>query len=189
MMSRLARRIGDEPLLRIARRFLAAGRCSTASAPCYEGTPQGGPLSLLLTNLLLDDLDKELEHRGHRFCRYADDRNICVQALETPPDTGRETEPRKLAEPRGLPDRVVHGRRPQPLSEVEKTHGVTRPLLVVAAAGRDQPALAASQRQQQRAAAALWLLSIVSTAFQSAGAWSGIAKTADAYPISRYQLR
>ena len=46
----------------------------------HEGTPQGGPLSPLLSNLLLDDLDKELERRGHRFCRYADDCNIYVRS-------------------------------------------------------------------------------------------------------------
>jgi RNA-directed DNA polymerase len=45
-----------------------------------EGTPQGGPLSPLLSNILLDDLDKELERRGHRFCRYADDCNIYVKS-------------------------------------------------------------------------------------------------------------
>jgi len=82
MMSRLARRIGDKRLLRIVRRFLAAGMMQHGvSTARYEGTPQGGPLSPLLANLLLDDLDKELEHRGHRFCRYADDCNIYVRSL------------------------------------------------------------------------------------------------------------
>jgi RNA-directed DNA polymerase len=81
MMSRLARRIGDQRLLRIVRRFLAAGMMQHgASTARYEGTPQGGPLSPLLANLLLDDLDKELERRGHRFCRYADDCNIYVRS-------------------------------------------------------------------------------------------------------------
>jgi RNA-directed DNA polymerase len=74
MMGRLARRIGDKRLLRIIRRFLAAGMMQYGvSTARYEGTPQGGPLSPLLANLLLDDLDKELERRGHQFCRYADD--------------------------------------------------------------------------------------------------------------------
>ena len=80
-MSRLARRVGDKRLLRIVRRFLQAGLM--ADGVCrerYEGTPQGGPLSPLLANLLLDDLDKELERRGHRFCRYADDCNIFVRS-------------------------------------------------------------------------------------------------------------
>ena len=79
LMSRLARRIGDKRLLRIIRRFLQAGMMQ--GGVCmerHEGTPQGGPLSPLLANLLLDDLDKELERRGHRFCRYADDCNIYV---------------------------------------------------------------------------------------------------------------
>lgn len=78
-MARLARRIGDKRLLRIIRRFLAVGMMQ--SGVClerHEGTPQGGPLSPLLANLLLDDLDKELVRRGHRFCRYADDCNIYV---------------------------------------------------------------------------------------------------------------
>ncbi len=80
-MARLARRIGDKRLLRIVRCFLQAGMM--ADGVCierHEGTPQGGPLSPLLANLLLDDLDKELEHRGHRFCRYADDCNIYVRS-------------------------------------------------------------------------------------------------------------
>ena len=80
-MARLARRIGDKRLLRIIRRFLQAGMM--ADGVCSErreGTPQGGPLSPLLANLLLDDLDKELERRGHRFCRYADDCNIYVRS-------------------------------------------------------------------------------------------------------------
>jgi len=82
LMSRIARRIGDKRLLRIIRRFLQAdlmqdGVCIARD----EGTPQGGPLSPLLANLLLDDLDKELESRGHCFCRYADDCNIYVRSL------------------------------------------------------------------------------------------------------------
>lgn len=82
LMARLARRIGDKRLLRIIRRFLEAGLLQ--NGVCVrrtEGTPQGGPLSPLLANILLDDLDKELEKRGHRFCRYADDCNIYVRSL------------------------------------------------------------------------------------------------------------
>jgi RNA-directed DNA polymerase len=80
LMARVARHVRDKRLLRITRRFLEArmmwdGVCIER----YEGTPQGGPLSPLLANLLLDDLDKELERRGHRFCRYADDCNIYVR--------------------------------------------------------------------------------------------------------------
>jgi RNA-directed DNA polymerase len=80
LMSRLARRVGDKRLLRIVRSFLEAGMmCNGVCIARHEGTPQGGPLSPLLANLLLDDLDKELEKRGHTFCRYADDCNIYVQ--------------------------------------------------------------------------------------------------------------
>lgn len=81
LMARLARHVADKRLLRIVRRFLQAGMMM--EGVCVrrdEGTPQGGPLSPLLANLLLDDLDKELERRGHRFCRYADDCNIYVRS-------------------------------------------------------------------------------------------------------------
>lgn len=81
LMARLARHVADPRLLRIVRRFLEAGMMT--EGVCVrrdEGTPQGGPLSPLLANLLLDDLDKELERRGHRFCRYADDCTIYVQS-------------------------------------------------------------------------------------------------------------
>jgi RNA-directed DNA polymerase len=81
LMARLARRLGDKRLLRIIRRFLEAGLMQQGvCVERHEGTPQGGPLSPLLANLLLDDLDRELEHRGHAFCRYADDCNIYVQS-------------------------------------------------------------------------------------------------------------
>lgn len=81
LMSRLARRVGDRRLLTITRRFLEAGMMQEGvCVERHEGTPQGGPLSPLLANLLLDDLDRELERRGHTFCRYADDCNIYVQS-------------------------------------------------------------------------------------------------------------
>jgi len=81
MMSRLARRIKDKRVLRLIRRYLQAGMMSNGLATARrEGTPQGGPLSPLLSNILLDELDKELERRGHKFCRYADDCNIYVQS-------------------------------------------------------------------------------------------------------------
>lgn len=80
LMGRLSRWVGDKRLLRIIRRFLEAGMLQEGvKIRRVEGTPQGGPLSPLLANLLLDDLDKELERRGHRFCRYADDCNIYVR--------------------------------------------------------------------------------------------------------------
>jgi RNA-directed DNA polymerase len=81
LMARLGRWVGDKRMLRIIGRFLRAGLMQ--NGVCIgreEGTPQGGPLSPLMANLLLDDLDKELERRGHRFCRYADDCNIYVQS-------------------------------------------------------------------------------------------------------------
>jgi RNA-directed DNA polymerase len=80
LMARLARKVADKRLLRIVRRFLEAGMMQDGvCVERHEGTPQGGPLSPLLANLLLDDLDKELERRGHCFCRYADDCNIYVR--------------------------------------------------------------------------------------------------------------
>lgn len=81
LMARLARRVADKRLLRIIRRFLRSGLLQQGVyVERHEGTPQGGPLSPLLANLLLDDLDKELEARGHCFCRYADDCNIYVRS-------------------------------------------------------------------------------------------------------------
>jgi RNA-directed DNA polymerase len=81
LMSRLARRIKDKRILLLIRRYLQAGIMEDGLV-CQrvEGTPQGGPLSPLLSNVLLDDLDKELERRGHRFVRYADDCNIYVRS-------------------------------------------------------------------------------------------------------------
>jgi len=81
LMSRLARRIKDKRVLRLIRRYLQAGMMSNGLTTARrEGTPQGGPLSPLLSNILLDELDKELERRGHRFCRYADDCNVYVRS-------------------------------------------------------------------------------------------------------------
>jgi RNA-directed DNA polymerase len=79
LMARVARKIGDKRVLRLIRRYLQAGLMQGGiETQRTEGTPQGGPLSPLLSNILLDDLDKELERRGHAFCRYADDCNIYV---------------------------------------------------------------------------------------------------------------
>ena len=77
LMARVSRKIKDKRVLALIGRFLRAGMMQ--NGVCVrreEGTPQGGPLSPLLANILLDDLDKELEARGHKFCRYADDCNI-----------------------------------------------------------------------------------------------------------------
>jgi RNA-directed DNA polymerase len=81
LMSRVARRVRDKRLLRLIGRYLTSGvMIGGVIRVQEEGTPQGGPLSPLLSNILLDDLDKELERRGHRFCRYADDCNIYVKS-------------------------------------------------------------------------------------------------------------
>ena len=81
LMGRIARRITDKRILRLIRRYLQAGiMVNGVVQERYAGTPQGGPLSPLLSNILLDELDKELERRGHKFCRYADDCNIYVRS-------------------------------------------------------------------------------------------------------------
>ena len=81
LLSRVARRIQDKRLLKLIRRFLGAGMMLGGVVSSRKaGTPQGGPLSPVLSNVLLDDLDKELERRGHAFCRYADDCNIYVRS-------------------------------------------------------------------------------------------------------------
>jgi RNA-directed DNA polymerase len=81
LMARVARRVKDKRRLRLLRRYLEAGvRVEGVVQAHEEGTPQGSPLSPLLSNILLDELDKELERRGHRFCRYADDGNIYVKS-------------------------------------------------------------------------------------------------------------
>jgi RNA-directed DNA polymerase len=81
LMGRIANRIEDKRLLKLIRAFLNAGVMENGLvSPNVEGTPQGGPLSPLLSNLVLDELDRELERRGHRFVRYADDCNIYVRS-------------------------------------------------------------------------------------------------------------
>ena len=81
LMGLLARRITDRRILILVRRYLQAGMLEGGLvSPRREGTPQGGPLSPLLSNVLLTELDRELERRGHRFCRYADDCNIYVRS-------------------------------------------------------------------------------------------------------------
>jgi group II intron reverse transcriptase/maturase len=81
LMARVARQVQDPTVLRLIRRFLEAGMMANGvETPRYEGTPQGGPLSPLLSNILLTDLDRELEKRKLLFCRYADDCNIYVSS-------------------------------------------------------------------------------------------------------------
>jgi RNA-directed DNA polymerase len=81
LMGQVAKRVEDKRLLQLIRAFLNAGVMEDGLvSPSVEGTPQGGPLSPLLSNLVLDELDRELERRGHRFVRYADDSNIYVRS-------------------------------------------------------------------------------------------------------------
>jgi len=81
LMGQIAKRVEDKRLLKLIRAFLNAGVMENGLvSPSVEGTPQGGPLSPLLSNVVLDELDRELERRGHRFVRYADDCNIYVRS-------------------------------------------------------------------------------------------------------------
>jgi RNA-directed DNA polymerase len=81
LMVKIAERVSDKRLLKLIRAFLRAGVMEGGLvSPVDEGTPQGGPLSPLLSNIVLDEFDRELEHRGHRFARYADDSNIYVRS-------------------------------------------------------------------------------------------------------------
>lgn len=81
LMQRLSKRIGDKRLLRLINAYLKAGMMEEGLVEQRTaGTPQGGPLSPLLSNIVLDELDRELESRGHSFCRYADDCNIYVKS-------------------------------------------------------------------------------------------------------------
>ena len=81
LMGQIAKRVEDKRLLKLIRAFLNAGVMENGLvSPSVEGTPQGGPLSPLLSNLVLDELDRELERRGHCFVRYADDSNIYVRS-------------------------------------------------------------------------------------------------------------
>lgn len=81
LMGRLAKRIADKRMLRLIRRYLEADIVANGvTVERHEGTPQGGPLSPLLANVLLDEVDKELERCGHTFCRYADDCNVYVRS-------------------------------------------------------------------------------------------------------------
>ncbi len=84
LMGQVAKQVEDKRLLKLIRAFLNAGVMENGLvSPSVEGTPQGGPLSPLLSNLVLDELDRELERRGHRYVRYADDCNIYVRSQRT----------------------------------------------------------------------------------------------------------
>ena len=81
LMGKLEKKIKDKRLLKLIRKYLESGvLINGIKVSSEEGTPQGGPLSPLLANIMLDDVDKELEKRGHKFCRYADDCNIYVKS-------------------------------------------------------------------------------------------------------------
>jgi retron-type reverse transcriptase len=81
LMSLVARKVKDKRVLKLIRGYLESGiMMNGVKVKSEEGTPQGGPLSPLLANIILDELDKELEKRGHKFCRYADDCNIYVKS-------------------------------------------------------------------------------------------------------------
>ncbi|MGC9293657.1 MAG: reverse transcriptase domain-containing protein, partial [Acidobacteriaceae bacterium] len=81
LMQKLSLKIDDGRVLSLIRRYLEAGMMAEGIvSPRTEGTPQGGPLSPLLSNILLTELDRELQRRGHAFCRYADDCNIYVKS-------------------------------------------------------------------------------------------------------------
>jgi RNA-directed DNA polymerase len=83
LMARVARKVKDKRVLLLIRRYLQAGVMESGrTMASLEGTPQGGPLSPMLSNIMLDDLDKELERRGHQFCRYADDCNVYVRSQQ-----------------------------------------------------------------------------------------------------------
>lgn len=82
LMSRLARRVKDKRVLRLIRRYLQAGMMANGLATVRrEGTPQGGPLSPLLSNILLDELNKELERRGHKFCPPTIATSVCNRGV------------------------------------------------------------------------------------------------------------
>jgi len=84
LMYLIAKRISDKRVLKLIRAYLESGvMLGSLASPTREGTPQGGPLSPLLSNVMLHELDKELERRGHRFCRYADDCNIYVKSKKS----------------------------------------------------------------------------------------------------------
>jgi RNA-directed DNA polymerase len=90
LMARVARKVKDKRVLRLIGRYLRAGvKVDGKVKPTTEGVPQGGPLSPLLANIVLDDLDKELERRGHRFVRYADDFLIFVKSRHAALRVGR----------------------------------------------------------------------------------------------------
>src|SRR5437899_6624986 len=114
LMAAIARRVNDKRMLKLIRAFLESGVMENGLvSPVEEGTPQGGPLSPLLSNLVLDELDRELERRKHRFVRYADDCNIYVAS--------------ERAGKRGMPSVTGFIRRRLQLKANEAKSAVARP--------------------------------------------------------------
>ena len=101
LLAKIAERVSDKRLLKLIRAFLRAGVMENGLvSPAEEGTPQGGPLSPVLSNIVLNELDQELERRGHRFTRYADDCNIYVRSRRTS-DEQRDATPHDEAQASG----------------------------------------------------------------------------------------
>ena len=96
LMGLIAKRVADKRILKLIRGFLTAGALEGGLvSPTEEGTPQGGPLSPLLSNLMLDVLDKELKKRGHSFVRYATTQHLCAQSADGRRRAGRPFHPPK----------------------------------------------------------------------------------------------
>lgn len=131
LMARVARKVKDKKILHLIRRYLQAGIMEDGLVkPTEDGTPQGGPLSPLLSNIMLDDFDKELERRGLRFARYADDCNIYVKSERA------EKRSRQPMEPQ-VPRVHLHTRK-----EIKPYRGTRKP---------SQTVQRQSQRTHQRA--------------------------------------
>ncbi len=123
LMQRLSKGVGDKRLLRLIRKYLRAGMMrGGVESQRNSGSPQGGPLSPLLSNIVLDELDKELEKRGHLFCRYADDCNIYVKT-EAAGTRALASITRFIEKRKAQSERGKERRAPLLASEVLRLHG------------------------------------------------------------------
>jgi RNA-directed DNA polymerase len=121
LMAAVAARVSDRRLLRLIRSYLTAGVLDSGLfEDSREGTPQGGPLSPLLSNLVLDELDRELKRRGHRFVRYADDCNIYVRSEKA---GHGEPDPLHRTAPQASDQRGEECRGPTVAPVVPQLHG------------------------------------------------------------------